>query len=343
MIEFRNGNLLTCKTEAIVNSVNCVGVMGRGIALQFKKQFPENFDYYEAACKRNEVVPGKMLVFEINSMMNPKYIINFPTKRHWRGPSRIEDIEDGLIDLVNVIKIHSITSIAIPPLGCGLGGLDWNIVKTKIETAFSCLENVDCLVFEPGSAPPAKEMARTRAEPSMTSGRAALITLMRRYLDGLLDPFITLIEIHKLMYFLQESGEPLRLRYAKDYYGPFANNLSHVLNAIEGYMLTGYADGGDNPDKQIRIISGADMDAYDYLQQHVETMQRIDRVTNLIDGYETPYGMELLATVHWVAKYEATTLDDIISHTYSWGSQKNKFTQRQIGMAYERLIAKKWL
>jgi len=344
MIEYRQGDLLACNTEAIVNTVNCVGIMGRGIALQFKKQYPDNFKHYETACKRGDVVPGKMFVYETNSLMNPRVIINFPTKRHWRGASRIEDIDNGLTDLIKVIKKHNIKSIAIPPLGCGLGGLEWNEVKPRIESAFVQLNNVEIIVFEPTGAPPAESMARSRAVPEMTTGRAALIFLTKCYLDGLLDPFVTLLEIHKLMYFLQESGEPLKLNYVKYHYGPYATNLSHVLNRIEGHMLSGYADGGDKPDKQIQIVPGADVDAAAFLAQRTETNTRLSRVAELIDGFETPFGMELLTTVHWVAKNEkAATRDDIINRTYEWGAHKRKFSPRQIEIAIGRLSHNGWI
>ncbi|MDR1193438.1 MAG: macro domain-containing protein, partial [Peptococcaceae bacterium] len=237
MINYKIGDLFDDDSEAIVNTVNCVGVMGRGIALQFKKRFPDNFKVYEAKCKLGEIIPGKMFVFEINSLMNPKFIINFPTKRHWRGESRIIDIESGLDDLVKVLKQYNIRSIAIPPLGSGLGGLDWNLVKNKIEYALISIEDVDITIYEPTGGPKAGDMARNKKTPSMTPGRAALVELIHRYLNGLLDPFITLLEIHKLMYFLQISGEDLRLSYIKETHGPYAKNLSRVLNAVEGHML----------------------------------------------------------------------------------------------------------
>ena len=341
MIEYKQGDLFLCNAEAIVNTVNCVGVMGKGIALQFRKQFPENNDYYESACKRNDVVPGKMLVFETNSMINPKYIINFPTKRHWRGASRIEDIEAGLKDLINVIQTHNISSIAIPPLGCGLGGLDWNSVKPLIESASREAAHAIFYVYEPIGASLATETKRNQTVPNMTSGRAALISLIRRYLDGFIDPFISQVEIHKLMYFLQESGEPLRLNYAKGIDGPYAKNLSHVLNAIMGHMLTEYSGGDDNSDKQIRVVPGAEAAANYCLQQHKETVQRMNRVAELIDGFESPHGMVLLATVHWVAENEAATLEDVIRYA-SWGLQKQRFSNRQIELAHERLKTKGW-
>jgi O-acetyl-ADP-ribose deacetylase (regulator of RNase III) len=152
MIKFVTGDLFDSGAEAIVNAVNCVGVMGRGIALQFKKRYPDNFRAYELACKSGEVVPGKMFVFEGSQSANPKYIINFPTKRHWRDASRIEDIETGLVDLANVVARRRISSVALPALGAGLGGLDWLVVKGKIATELNRLPGVNCEVFEPKGA-----------------------------------------------------------------------------------------------------------------------------------------------------------------------------------------------
>jgi O-acetyl-ADP-ribose deacetylase (regulator of RNase III) len=343
MIKFVAGNLFDSNAEAIVNTVNCVGIMGRGVALQFKKQYPDNFKAYEIACKRGEVIPGKMFVFKMNQLMNCKYIINFPTKRHWRGASRIEDIETGLVDLAEVITKLHISSIALPPLGSGLGGLEWKVVRNRIETTFKTLTDVYIEIYTPNETVAAKQMTKNIEPPKMTPGRAALVSLIQRYLGGLLDPFVTLLEIHKLMYFLQECGQPLKLRFAKAPYGPFAENLSHVLKEIEGNLLSGYIDGGDKPDKQIEIVPGAEKDANVFLAQSMDTLARIDRVAKLVDGFETPFGMELLATVHWVAKNEAKTLPEIINCTHKWGEQKHKFSSRQIRLATEHLTNKKWI
>jgi O-acetyl-ADP-ribose deacetylase (regulator of RNase III) len=207
MIELTTGDILRADAEALVNTVNCVGIMGRGVALQFKNDFPENFKAYKAACARDEVQPGKMFVFETGRLSNPKFIINFPTKRHWRGKSRMEDIDSGLEALVEEIRNRGIRSIAIPPLGSGLGGLDWSEVRPRIEAALGGIDDVDVIIFEPNGAPAG---TKSREVPSMSPGRAALIVLIHRYLGGLMDPFVTLLEVHQLMYFMQEAGEPLR-------------------------------------------------------------------------------------------------------------------------------------
>lgn len=343
MIIYKTGNLLTEDAEAIVNTVNCVGVMGRGIALQFKKAFPENFKAYAAACKREEVQPGRMFVYEIGGLTNPRYIINFPTKRHWRGKSRIEDIEAGLQDLVRIIQEKEIHSIALPPLGAGLGGLDWQEVRARIEQSLGKLEDVRVIVFEPKGAPDAKKMPRNREVPEMTKGRAALVELMDRYLRGLLDPFVTLLELHKLMYFMQEAGEPLRLRYKKAPYGPYAENLRHVLNAIEGHMISGYADGGDAPEKPLQLVPGAVEEASRFLDAHPQTRAHYARVAELVEGFESPFGLELLSTVHWVMKHEAPqNREDVVLETYAWNPRKRQFTPRQINLAVDVLTDKGW-
>ena len=199
MVEYKTGNIITEDAEALVNTVNCVGIMGRGIALQFKNAFPENFKAYESAYRRGELQPGRLLVVGTNQLSNPKYIINFPTKRHWRGRSRLSDIETGLQALVEEIRILRLHSVAIPPLGSGLGGLDWSEVRPKIEAAMRQLsDDVRVIVFEPKDTP--REIVSSRKVPTMTPGRAALVSLIQRYLSGLLDPFVTLLEIHKLMY-----------------------------------------------------------------------------------------------------------------------------------------------
>lgn len=344
MIEFRQGDILNADVEALVNTVNCVGIMGRGVALQFRKAFPANFKAYEAACQRGEVQPGRMFIYKTGELTNPRYIINFPTKRHWKGKSRIEDIDSGLDALVNDIRRLGIRSIAIPPLGSGLGGLNWSQVRPRIERAMTALPEVNAIVFEPRGAPEPSRMVRTAKVPNMTAGRAALVGLMDQYLAGLMDPFVSLLEIHKLMYFMQEAGEDLRLRYVKALYGPYSENLRQVLTHIEGYFVSGYADAGDAPDKQLSLVPGAKEDAEAFLADHPHTRERFARVANLVRGFETPFGMELLATVHWVATQEgADTLEAAIAKTHAWNERKLRFTKTQIGLAWEALETRNWL
>ena len=344
MIEHRTGDIFEADVEALVNSVNCVGVMGRGIALQFKTAFPENFKAYERACKRDEVQPGRMFVYESGKMTNPRLIINFPTKRHWRAKSRIEDIDAGLDALAAEIKARNIQSIAIPPLGSSLGGLDWSVVRPRIEAALDKLDNLQVLLFEPGGGPVDDRPNRSTKAPRMTRGRTALITLMDRYLRGLLDPFVTLLEIHKLMYFMEAAGEPLKLEFTEGYYGPYSENLRHVLRRMEGHLVSGFQDGGEAPGKQIELVPGAVEDAAKFLERHRDTKERLARVDQLVDGFESPSGLELLATVHWVASGHSQPTDEVvIAGTYAWGPQKRQFTERQIRLALKVLREKGWL
>ena len=344
MIERTHGDILQADAEALVNTVNCVGVMGRGIALQFRKAFPENYKLYRAACEREELRPGIVLVYDLGRLDNPRYIINFPTKRHWKGKSRIEDIEAGLPALVEEVRRHNIRSIAIPPLGSGLGGLDWREVRPRIERAFRDLTNVHVLIYEPRGAPAAEEMPKEKRVPNMTPGRAALIGLVRRYLAAAMDPWVTLLEVHKLMYFMQEAGQPLRLRYQKGSYGPYAENLRHVLNEIEGYFITGYGDATDRPDTQIELIAEAADRAEDFLLEDKETRGRFDQVVDLIEGFETPFGMELLSTVHWVAVREgAADCEDAIARVYAWNVRKRMFGEEHLRVAWDTLAERTWI
>ena len=343
MIRSATGDILQADAEALVNTVNCVGVMGRGIALQFKKEFPQNFREYKRACDAGTLGPGRMLVVPLEGLQGPRFVINFPTKRHWKGKSRIEDVHAGLAALVDEVRRHKIRSIAIPPLGCGLGGLDWRQVRPLIEQAFEPLPDVDVLLYEPAGAPAAEAMAKTAARPNMTAGRAALIGLMRRYLAAVMDPFTTLLELHKLMYFMQEGGEPLRLEYKKALYGPYAENLRHVLSRIEGHYIVGYGDATDDPHRRIELQPGAVEEAEEALQAAGETRERFDRVARLIEGFETPYGMELLATVHWVAQREGYAADDVIAGVHAWSERKRMFPGRHILLARDALRRQGWL
>ena len=343
MIEYKTGDIIAEDAEALVNTVNCVGVMGRGIALQFKKAFPENFKSYAAACKRNEVQPGRMFVFETGQMY-PRYIINFPTKRHWRGKSRMEDIDAGLTALAEEIQALNIRSIALPPLGSGLGGLAWSEVRPRIESMLRGFDDLKVVLFEPGGGPIDKRANHSSDVPKMTAGRAVLIGLMDRYLRGLLDPFVTLLEVHKLLYFMQESGERLRLRYQKASYGPYAENLRHVLHKVEGHFISGYADGGDVPDKQLELVPGAIQEATVFLESHIKTRERFNKVADLVEGFESSFGLELLSSVHWVvSKEQGKTVSDVVRQIYAWNAGKKKFSQRQIKLAIDVLGKKDWI
>lgn len=347
MLELIEGNLLEAEADALVNTVNTEGVMGKGVALQFAKKFPDMLAAYKAACKAGEVLPGRMHIYERGEMFQPRYIINFPTKRHWRSPSRIEDIEAGLQALVQDIERLHIRSIALPPLGCGNGGLDWNEVFPRIKAALASLKDVRVLVFPPKGAPSAEAIVHSTPRPAMNPSRAIVLKICQQYFA--LGYQLTLLEIHKLLYFLQEAGEPLRLRFAKDTYGPYADNLRHLLHRFEGHFTLGFADGRSKPDTEIVLQPGAVQEAEKFLAEHADTsqpsLQRLDRVAHLVEGFESPYGMELLATVHWIATHDgAETIDDVVAGVHHWNARKKKLmTREHIELAYERLEAHGWI
>jgi O-acetyl-ADP-ribose deacetylase (regulator of RNase III) len=344
MIHLANGDILKHEADALVNTVNCVGVMGRGIALQFRRAFEDNYEAYRKAAKRNEVCPGQMFLFERSALEPPRWIVNFPTKRHWKGKSRIEDIEAGLVDLVRVIQDKGIKSIAIPPLGCGLGGLDWAVVRPMIEKALSVIPELDAYLFEPGKAPAAAVMVNRTRRPKLTTAKAAVLGLMQNYLAGLMDVGVSLLEVHKLMYFLQVAGEPLKLSYKTGRYGPYAENLRHMLGSMESHYIEGYGDGGDDPWKPIELVGGAGAEGQAVLQDYPKTRERFGRVSQLIEGFESPFGMELLATVHWVADRQgAKTVEQTVEKVHGWNTWKMKFTPHQIQAAWDRLHRLGWL
>ena len=343
MIEPSQGNLLEADGEALVNTVNCVGVMGKGIALQFKQAFPANFKHYEKVCNDKQMRPGTVLVFETGSMLNPKYIINFPTKRHWKGMSKMEDIESGLADLIAQVKRLNIQSIAIPPLGSGLGGLNWPEVRARIEAAFATLPDVRVLLFEPKGAPPVDQMPVRTKRPNMTPGRALLIRLLDLY--GRQGYRHSLLEVQKLAYFLQEAGEPMKLNFRAHHFGPYADNLNHAMQHIEGHFIRGYGDRSAKA--EIRLMPKAMEQAVEFLQSKPEAEAHLERVKKLIEGFETPYGMELLSTVHWVVKHEAGIQGDpeaIRERVESWNQRKKDLMKPQhIHKAYSRLEQQGWV
>lgn len=343
MIERTRGNILKADTEALVNTVNCVGVMGKGIALQFKKAFPENFEAYAGACRRGEVKSGRMFVFETGQMFNPRFIINFPTKRHWRDQSRYEDIAAGLQALVREVRERKIRSIAIPPLGSGLGGLQWSKVKAMIESAFEGISDVQVKLYEPKGSPDAKDMPVGTAKPKMTVARALLIKLMKQYARFAYR--LTLLEIQKLAYFLQESGMDLKLRYVKHLYGPYAHNLNKVLEILEGHHIRGYGDT-QKPDVEISLLPGADKAADRFLQKDQNAAEHLERVADLVDGFETPYGMELIASVHWAAVHdrEVSDAESAVIAMARWNDRKRHlFKSAHIRLAWERLQVEGWV
>ncbi len=342
-----SGNLLDADVEALVNTVNTVGVMGKGIALQFKNAFPENFEAYEQACNDEVVQLGEMFVFESSRLGGPRWIINFPTKRHWRARSRLSHIDAGLEDLRRKIQEHHITSIAVPALGCGNGGLDWIDVADLIRRHLAGLD-IDVHIYPPAGAPAAREMLVATERPELTPGKAALVEMASRYAAVALT--LSLIETQKLMYFLQESGEDLQLRYTNHLYGPYADNLRHVLKALEGHHLSGFGDGSNPVEhaEPIVVLRGAGDEASHVLAANPSIGDRMNRVLELVEGYESPFGLELLASVHWAAtRFDPDPSDEsghIAERVRGWNARKMRlFSAEHVTTAWERLQETGWL
>jgi len=339
----KQGDILKAEVEALVNTVNTVGVMGKGIALQFKQAFPANFKAYEAAVRRGEVHLGEMHVFHTGTIEWPRYIVNFPTKGHWRSRSRMEDIEAGLADLRRVILEYDIKSIAIPALGCGNGGLAWSDVRPLIEGSLSDLADVQMELFVPAGAPSPESMRIGTDRPKMTAARAALIGLLGRYLEP--GYRASMLEVQKLLYFLQESGEQLQLDFAPGKMGPYSERVNFVLQKLEGHYLRGYGDRSAGA--TARLLPGAVEEAHSYLADHPETENRFERVLMLIEGYESPYGLELLGTTHWVARESpeaAVDFEVALRAVQRWSNRKKQlFTGEHVRRAWERLRALGWI
>jgi len=343
MIRTATGNLLLSDADALVNTVNCVGVMGKGIALQFKDAWPGMYKDYRRAAKAEQVVPGRMHVYETGKLIGPRYIVNFPTKRHWRARSRLADIDAGLLDLVRQIERLGIKSIAVPPLGVGNGGLDWSVVRPRIVAALEPLSDVDVRLYEPGPPPSAAERPVGTKRPKMTSARAVVLAAMGRY--GILDYELTQLEVQKLAYFLQLAGEPLDLRYERHHYGPYADRLYHLLRHMEGHQVVGVMDR--SPRATIRLQPGALEEAERFLADRPDTKARFERVARLIEGFETPFGMELLASVHKVASDDPSTGADSETCTRAvrtWSRRKaNLMRPHHVAVALDRLVSQGWL
>lgn len=338
-IEIGRGNLLQADVEALVNTVNTAGVMGKGLALQFKRAFPEAFRDYERACRAGEVEVGRMHVVE--RLASPRLIVNFPTKKHWRGNSKLEFVEAGLADLVRVLRERGVTSVAVPPLGCGLGGLAWSDIEPRIRAAFAALPEVRVLLYPPGEKPPAEAMIDRTKRPTVTPKRAAVVALMKEYASVGYDEEVTLLEVQKLAYFLQTVGEDLRLEFRAHHYGPYAPTLWKVLRTLEGHLTTGLADGEEAPTTGLKLLPEAASEARAVLAESPDILERLARVKSVIEGFETPFGMELLATVHWVMSHEEDAARDIeatVTAIRRWNTRKaTSMTPHQIGAAWARV------
>lgn len=353
MISFAQGNLLESDVEAVVNTVNTVGIMGKGIALMFKERFPANFTAYAKACEREQVKIGKMFVTENEQIFGPKWIINFPTKQHWRVRTKIDWIQEGLLDLVRVIEEKKIHSIAVPPLGCGNGGLNWNDVRPLIVDALGSIENLEINIFEPTSK--YQNVSKRSGVEELTPARALISEIIRRYC--LLGIECSILEVQKLAWFIERGirragiDDPLKLEFSANKYGPYSDKLRHLLDRLDGSYLTcdkRLADAGPldliwfNESKKDRVrvyLNSGECKKY---------AGALEWTSHMIDGFESPLGMELLATVDWLVEREniepSTTgiFEGLSRWTGGAAASERKlkiFNERLISLALDQLEA----
>jgi O-acetyl-ADP-ribose deacetylase (regulator of RNase III) len=325
---YQQGDMMSAGVEALVNTVNTEGVMGKGLALQFKETFPHNYKAYQKACRSGEVKTGKMFVTSTNQMLPPQYIINFPTKREWRKKSEYDYIQQGLDDLVRVIELYSIKSMAIPPLGCGVGGLDWTIVKKMIETKLSHLPNVHFIIFEPFTTTSIKSKEiKAHKKPQLTEIRAMLLYSLHKYAEMGYD--LTLLEVQKIVYFLQRLGNDFKLTFERNHYGPYSNKLGYVLNNLDGHYLEGMGYNMAKPFDQIKVFPEFKMEIEQFMSDNFTDIQKesIEKLIHLIEGFESPLGMELLATVDFIVDENKDFLeqkDKIQEKIRDWNQRKAK-------------------
>lgn len=333
MINYTKGNIIQADVEALVNTVNTVGIMGKGIALAFKKAFPNNFKIYKQLCEDKKFDIGDLLITN-TGLTRPKFIVNFPTKNHWRSRSKIEFIEIGMKELVKEIKERQIKSIAIPPLGCGNGGLNWNEVKTVILRELEEVGNdVEVIIYEPGYN---NQEIKTKKQITLTPARAMLLSSLRNY--QVLGYTINLLVIQKIAYFLQRFGEPLNLQYEKGYYGPYSLRLQHLAKYLNGYFLS-FKHEATKPGTPVYLRNMDKVELYNKENLTSEQNSRLKEVQSLIEGFESPYGLELLATVDFIyQKEEIEDTDKIIEEIGNWTKRKKKLMKPyHIKVAHQRL------
>ena len=350
-MRYAKGDLLKAEAEALVNTVNTVGVMGKGIALMFKERFPENFRLYEKACREGHVEVGRVLATKSSDMYGPRWIINFPTKKHWRNPSKLEWIRAGLQDLRAFIQENGVASVALPPLGVGNGGLAWPMVRQVIEEELSSLTGVDIVVYEPVAQ--YQNVAKRQGVEALTPARALIAEITRRY--WILGIECTLLEVQKLAYFIDlhvrrlALPDPLRLTFKPDVYGPYSDGLRHLLTGLDGSYL--------HCDKRISDAGPFDIIRFndakrDQLELYFSTPEAkpyvaaLEGTSDLIDGFQSPLGIELLATVDWLTRQEGISpkLEAVQEGIRRWkggGSAARRkeriFEPRLIELALERL------
>ena len=345
MITYTKGNLLAADVEAVVNTVNTVGIMGKGIALMFKGRFPRNFESYARACEAGEVRIGKMFVTENVELLGPRWIINFPTKTHWRVKTKTEWVVEGLEDLVRVTREKNIRSVAIPSLGCGNGGLHWDDVRPLMHSALEALDDIDAIIYEPTVS--YQNIDKRTGVEELTPAGALMAEMVRRY--SILGIDCSILEVQKLAWFIDRGiqrlqvNEPLEFDFRADKYGPYSHNLMHLLKNLDGSYLRcvkriADADPTDviwfNEKKRGRV------QAYIHSDEGWEYLSVLEWASATIDGFESPLGMELLATVDWLLQQDGIELsvNGVMEGLKNWagGFQAG---QRKVRIFDERLVA----
>jgi O-acetyl-ADP-ribose deacetylase (regulator of RNase III) len=313
MIKFTQGNLLEANVDAVVNTVNTVGVMGKGIALMFKERYPANFKAYRAACKAGEVQVGQLFVTASDELDGPRWIINFPTKQDWRSPSRLEWVRDGLTALRAFVIQNRIRSIAVPPLGCGNGGLAWPVVRDLIESSLGDIPETKVIVFEPTDK--YQNVAKKQGVMKLTPARAMISELVRRY--AVLGIECTILEIQKMAWFLERFVEhyglpkELDFKFQANRYGPYSNRLNHLLDSLDGsYLACDKRLSDASPFDSIRFKDSESPKVELYLKTEAkEYHAAFEQLLAFIDGFQSPLGMEALATVDWLIAREGCQSD----------------------------------
>ena len=321
MIKYLTGNLFDSKADALVNTVNTVGVMGKGIALQFKKLFPNNYKIYKDLCDNRAFKIGKLIVTkDQNVVTGEKTIINFPTKKHWRSPSEYEFIEQGLDELIKVIKKNDIKSIAIPPLGSGNGGLQWFKVKEIISKKLSTVNDCKIYVYEPNSE--VKEILR-KERVKLTPARAMLLYMLFELVKN--GEFVSEFASEKVCYFLQRFGAEkyFHLKYSPNFYGPYSGKVRHVLNYLNGSYLMGYAGKDKKPFEQLNLLVDSEKDVNDYINSNTELKEIVFQTKNFLEGFYSSFGLELLSTVDYISQeYKIFDKDLVKEKLYDWSDRK---------------------
>ena len=341
MITYHTGDLLQAPVQALVNTVNTVGVMGKGIALQFKEKFPLNLREYTRACKAGTLVPGKLLVVREPSLeQGEQLIINFPTKIDWKHKSSYSHIKLGLDELVRVIAEYNIKSIAVPPLGCGNGGLSWEKVKPLMVESLGELKNVEVHIYEPNDAVKAVlQQQSERKQVKLTPSKAIFLYSMFAYEAS--GESASLFVANKLAYFVQRLGEDMKLRFKADRYGPYADGVRHVLYALNGVYLKGIEQQNIKAFEPI-LLQYEKLDevrAYVNKELNDEQRQRLDQMLRLVSGFESALSLEVLATVAFILEKRPTYDEQQVLEAIAvWSDRKRVImTERYVSIAYNRL------